>query len=72
MIEEMLLDGKASNILGPQTIQCLHNVNYGECNGIVKLKCINGNSTKLNFEGGATSQYVACNVMSELDRQKAR
>ena len=35
MSEEMLLDEKASNILGPQTIQRLHNVNYVECNGTV-------------------------------------
>ena len=29
-------------------------------------------SVPLNFKGGATSQYVACNVMAECDRQEAR
>ena len=72
MTEAMLEDEKLSNIFGPDLMKRLHLVNYAELNGKVKLKCVNEASQKLNFSGGATSQYVACSVMAEVDRQRAR
>ena len=59
MTEEMLTWEKQSGIFGPNLIKKLHTVRYEELNGKVRMECIRDEDLKLNFEGGATSQYVA-------------
>ena len=72
MTENMVVSEELSGIIGPDLMTTLHVVRYIETNGRVDIECVNGQDTTLNFDGGATSQYVACNVMAEVDHQNAR
>ena len=74
MTEEMLQWERTCGLFGDLHIKENHDVKYVEDNnGRVNLKCSTSmSSAPLNFKGGATSQYVACNVMAECDRQEAR
>ena len=72
MTEDMIEWEKKSGLFGKQLMNKLHSVYYAEIDGSVKLRCSKDVIAKVNFEGGATAQYVASTVMSELDRQNAR
>ena len=74
MTEDMLQWERACVLFGDLHIKTKHDVKYVEdTRGKVNLECSTSlSSSPLNFKGGATSQYVACNVMAEVDRQDAR
>lgn len=72
MTEEMIQWEKDSGLFGEELLKKLHNVEYTETNGKVELTCRRNKEGNINFEGGATSQFVASNIMSEVDRQTAR
>ena len=72
MTEDMIVWEKNCGLFGDKLLQELHSVKYVEDKGEVKLECTKRDENNLNFQGGATSQYVACNIMSEVDRQEAR
>ena len=72
MIENMIVSEKLSGIIGPDLMKTLHLVRYVETDDRVDIECDNGQDTTLNFNGGATSQYVTYNVMAEVGRQNAR
>ena len=60
---------------GEQLIKQLHNVEYAENEGTVKLVCRSANSydnVGMNFNNGATAQYVSSTILTESDRQVAR
>lgn len=71
MTEEMIHWEKNSGLFGDMLLKSLHSVRYCESKGVVTLECIK-KTEEMNFSGGGTAQYVACSVMSEVDRQKAR
>ena len=73
MTEDMLSWERSCGLFGKEMLKELHDVCYCKRQqGQVSLECVRVTNGKLNFSGGATSQYVANNVMAEVDRQQAR
>ena len=71
MTDDMLAWEKESGIFGKKLMEKLHAIKYTESNGKVSIRCTCDDDVKLNFGGGATSRYVVCTVMAEVDRQNA-
>ena len=75
MTQEMLKWEISCGYFGEQLIKQLHNVEYNENEGTVKLVCRSANSydnVGINFNNGATAQYVSSTILTESDRQVAR
>ena len=72
MTEQLIDWEKRSGLFGKKLMNKLHTLKCVERDGTVTLQCDHEDNDELNFDGGATSRYVACNVMAEVDGQNAR
>ena len=73
--EEMLNWEKNCGYFGEKLLERLHNIEYLEKNGKVRLACRSSSSNEnidLNFNDGITAQYVSSTILTESDRQIAR
>ena len=76
MTEDMIKWERSCGFFGDELLKKLHNVEYILDNGLVTLHCrklADDNIDKnINFNDGATAQYVSNTIMTENDRQIAR